>query len=450
MFINSIILARFYDANEIGVIKTLNLYGSIIVVIGTFQIHVSVLKFVTNIPQDYFRIITSIKFVSVVSAITVVLYYIIILIFFRESYDIVCYLIYGLVLIPLVFFNMLQNFYIVTNQSSKIFKQMTLFGLLTMFLTFIIGYFDFNLSYYFTGLLLIYLVMFLPWSKHIILKSNQSFIYSEIKQISDQIRYSIPLTISNLLYFLMSKFDSFWMTLSYSTSIVGQYFVVAFENPLNGIVISSSMKDITHSMSKYHKENNLKALWDVWQSSIFIITSLLFLPSLLLFINASSFITFVFGSQYLDNIIVFKLYCLVPIFRTGSYQSLLRVFGYTKFHLLNTLISFSFTVITCFIISRHLSYIYFPLAYLAGYLVYNVGVVSYISKKEGVSFFKIYGLTIVIKQIFIVSLTYFFLHFLQINNFNFFISNLFVVLIYITIYLIFFHNEIRQKINEFN
>lgn len=450
MFINSIVLARLYTTNEIGIIRTLNLYGSIIIVVGTFQLHVSILRYVTRIPQDYFRIVCSIKFVGLISIIVTVLYYLVVLIFLLDSLNLEYYLLYGLILIPLVFFNMLQNFYIVTNQSKKIAKQMLLFGFLFVLLTVLVGYFNCDIRYYFFGLFIIYLIMLLPWKNHILLQNHGSFGDFEIQRIIDQVRYSIPLTFSNLIYFLMSKFDSFWMTLNYSASIVGAYLVVAFENPLNGIVISSSMNEITHSMSKLFDENKIKELWRKWQDSIFTITSLLFLPSLLLFSNASFFIEFVFGSKYLDNVYVFKLYCLVPIFRTASYQSLLRVFNHTKFHLINTILSFIVTAITAVLISMYLDFLYFPIAYMMGYFSYNIGVVIYICKKENVPFVRVYGISIILKQLFVATVVYSLFLILNIERFGFVISNLILVALYILFYSIMFFKKIKKIFHEIN
>ena len=163
MFINSIILANYFLPEEIGIIRSLNLYSSIIIVIGTFQIHSSILKYVVKIPEDYFRIFCSIKFVSILSLIISIIYFIIILIFFYNSENLLAFILNGLVLIPLIFFNMLQNFYIVLNESKKITIQILLFGLIIVPLTFCIGYFDININYYFLGLFISYLILLYPW-----------------------------------------------------------------------------------------------------------------------------------------------------------------------------------------------------------------------------------------------------------------------------------------------
>lgn len=450
MFVNSIILARLYPTEEIALIRTLSLYGSFIVVLGTFQIHVSILKYVTKISQDYFRIVSSIKFVFLVSLLFTTLYYIVVISIFSFSSNLVYYLLYGVILVPLVFFNMLQSFYIVTDQSKKYTSQIFLFGLMFIPLTFVVGYYNLDLKYYFIGLLFVYLVMLYPWKKDIITLCLQEIKNNEISKIRDQIKYSAPLTFSNLLYLCMSRFDKLWMTLTYSANIVGSYFVVSFENPMNGIVISSTMNEITHSMSKLLGDNNTVKLWEKWKYSIFQITSLLFLPSLLLFFNANLFVSYFFGEKYLDNVFIFKLYCLTPLVRTASYQSLLRVFGYTKFHLVNAIISLVITLITGVLIMFLLEYYYFPLAYLMGYLSYNLGVAIYVCVKEKISFYDVFGVSIIVKQITIVLLVYVLFLFLDLENKNFIISNFTLVTIYIFIYTLFFYKKIKTFFNENN
>ena len=413
------------------------------VVLGTLQIHVSVLKFVTKLSNDYFRIVCSVKFVGILSLFVTLLYYIIIFLIFRSSPSFIYYLLYGLVLTPLIFFSMLQSFYIVTGQSNKYTFQIFLLGIMLIPLTFCTGYFKIDLKYYFIGLLTVYLIMLYPWKKHILTSNLKDIKECDISRIKDQIDYSTPLTFSNLLYLGMSRFDKLWMTFTYSANIVGTYFVVAFENPLNGIVISSTMNEITHSMSKLLDNNDVKKLWEKWQYSIFQITSILFLPSLLLFFNAELFVKNVFGERYIENVFIFKLYCFTPLVRTASYQSLLRVFGHTKFHLVNTVISLIVTLIVGILIMFLLSYHYYPLAYLMGYFSYNLGVVIYLCVKEKSSFYNVFGVSIIIKQVVIVLLVSVLFKYLNLEEKNVFISNFILIVAYIFIYLLLFYKKIK-------
>ena len=445
MFVNSILLARFYTTEEISIIRTLTLYGGFITVLATFQIHVSVLKFVSRIPEDYFRIVGSIKFVTILSFVLTVLYYVVVIIGFRESINFGYYLMYGLSLIPIVFFSMLQNFYIITDQSKKFSGQILVFGLIFVSLTFIIGYFNLSLNYYFGGLFITYSIMLIPWKRHI-LKSKINDI--SISEIQDQIKYSTPLTLSNLLYLCISRFDKIWMTITYSANIVGSYFVVAFENPLNGIVIGSSMNEVTYTMSNLLNERKYDELWEKWQDSIFQITSILFLPSVLLFVNAGLFVELVFGEKYIENILVFKLYCLAPLVRTASYQSLLRVFGHTKFHLVNTLIGFIITLIFGAIIMGFFNYRFFALAYLIGFISYNMGVILYICAKEKRSFAEVYGLTVIVKQVTIVLFVFAVYQLLDLESMNFLLKNLIVVVTYLIIFLMIFKEKVKKILYE--
>ena len=136
----------------------------------------------------------------------------------------------------------------------------------------------------------------------------------------------------------------------------------------------------------------------------------------------------------------------MPLVRTASYQSLLRVFGYTKFHLINTIISFALTVLVVILISIYFEYYYYPIAFLLGYFFYNLGVVIYISWKDNISVVKLYGVNIILKQVFILFISCLFYYYFEFNKSSFLISNLTICFFYLLTFLLFFSKKLKKII----
>jgi len=196
-----------------------------------------------------------------------------------------------------------------------------------------------------------------------------------------QLKYSLKLGIANGIKLLGDRADRLIATLLLSTTGYGVYTIVAFENPLAGVVLIAFMNALIPTLSLAYKKENMKVFWYEWKRSVFL-GSLAMLPlTWFSLVYAEEIIGLLFGQKFLLGANVFRLYSLVVLFRCGTYQSLLRSINVTKYHPYLALASLVVSVVVGWMGYHWCGMVGVAAGYVVSNAFYNIAVIVILSIK---------------------------------------------------------------------
>lgn len=145
-----------------------------------------------------------------------------------------------------------------------------------------------------------------------------------------QFKYSIPVGMAQLLWKLNAVVDKYVVATFLPAALFAEYTIGAREIPLLPIIAFSvssvMMPQFVASYLKGHKQE----LLSIWFKAIKKV-SIIVLPGMVLFVLiAEEFIVVLFGEDYINAAIPFRIYTLILFQRVTSYTAILKAVGETK------------------------------------------------------------------------------------------------------------------------
>ena len=173
--------------------------------------------------------------------------------------------------------------------------------------------------FYICRLILISYSIFKPFSAITINRQGSS--------ISHQLKYSIPIALSTIIGSLTLQIDKFNIASFFSTANFAIYANGAFQIPLVGIITGSVAAVLMPEFVRLYQKKNKERLIATWHSSIRKIALIIFPIMFFLLFFATEFITLLFSEDYVDSVIIFRIYLLALPVRITNFGMILLAIG---------------------------------------------------------------------------------------------------------------------------
>lgn len=163
-----------------------------------------------------------------------------------------------------------------------------------------------------------------------------------------QLAYTIPLGLSLLVGVLSVQLDKLMISGFFSPEQFAVFSLGAMELPLIGILINSVNAILLPNISALDKQG----MSEIYRASVRKNAILVFPLAVVFFIFAKEFITFVYGSFYLESALYFRIYLLLLPLRVATYGIIFQALGKTRLVMYDAIIML--------ILNGVLNYIFIP------------------------------------------------------------------------------------------
>jgi len=127
----------------------------------------------------------------------------------------------------------------------------------------------------------------------------------------EQITYGIPVGLTAMIYVINVNIDKYMVGLFFSSSVFAAYYLGSLWAPIFGWITQSVAQVVTPRLSKYHKDNNLEEMLNLYRNAIEKLFTLFFPATIFLAIIAEPLIITLFTDNYSDAVPIFTIYLIL-------------------------------------------------------------------------------------------------------------------------------------------
>ncbi len=142
----------------------------------------------------------------------------------------------------------------------------------------------------------------------------QRFFFIDKDLIRSILKFSIPMGISTVIGTLTLEFDKLFISMKYSTEVLGMYNYVAKELPIIALTNSVTSVLLPATTKLMSKGNKTEAV-DIWKKSTIITFSFTMFFSCGVFVFGSQVISILYSDKYLDGLTIFRIYTFTILLR---------------------------------------------------------------------------------------------------------------------------------------
>lgn len=172
-----------------------------------------------------------------------------------------------------------------------------------------------------------------PYHQHI---SREQF-----RGFRDQLSYSLPLGLSSIIGILGIQIDKFMISGFFSPEQFAIFSIGAMELPFIGILANSVNSILLPQLSS----GDTKTMSELYRGAVRKNALIVFPMTALFFLFAEPIIVFLYGSQYSEASLYFKIYLLILPLRVATYGIIFQAFGKTKAILINAIFMLSMNAV---------------------------------------------------------------------------------------------------------
>ena len=391
-FITLVLTARLFPLEFVSDVKAVTLYGGWIATVFTFQVHSAFLYFYdsNNITTHQLKFFTY-SLVTLLAILASSFFYFILPIVYDSNTLSIKGLIFFSYSVGLnLLFITSPSIYSANKITNKLPVFMFSYSLGTLFSVLITYAFNLSINNFAvvqaTFLTLVFLssdwrTIFKLFAKNFSLKAG----FSQTSYLV----YSKRVTISIFFESIGEKIDKFASSKLMTQLAFAKYSVLCFENPMVNILLNSYGVGF---VKKYQAgiANQKTTFIKEWREAISVVSFITFPVSFFILFNAEWFVSFLFGTRYLDSAIVIMFYSVVSLIRYGPFQALLRMENLVNYNIFMS-IGFLCTAIavSLIVIGSSIQLEYLAIAYLCGWLMFNCMAIYFFSTRVGISFLSI-------------------------------------------------------------
>ncbi len=208
---------------------------------------------------------------------------------------------------------------------------------------------------------------------HEFAKSSFTFLYLKKKKLlqfrfnkvlaKEQLVYIIPLGLSIVIFNFDNDISKVIISANLGASALAIYAIGSQNIPLINIIVSSVTNAIFPEMAEKASTNPLESL-SLWNKSNLLYLFLMLPIFFIFFYYAEEFITTLFTAQYIDAVVLFRIYLLVMIRKCFEMSTPLRAMNKNKYFIIGNLISLVVNIVMLFILFKLLGFIGPAIAYV--------------------------------------------------------------------------------------
>ncbi|HPF08539.1 MAG: oligosaccharide flippase family protein [Candidatus Cloacimonetes bacterium] len=179
-------------------------------------------------------------------------------------------------------------------------------------------------------------------------KLNNGWDFANFKGFRTQLDYTIPLGLSLLVGVLSVQLDKLMISGFFNPEQFAVFSLGAIELPLIGIIINSVNAILLPNISALDKNS----MSDIFRASVRKNAILVFPLTVVFFIYAREFITFVYGNIYLESALYFRIYLLLLPLRVATYGIIFQARGKTRLVMYDAIIMLFLNAILNYLLIR--------------------------------------------------------------------------------------------------
>lgn len=187
--------------------------------------------------------------------------------------------------------------------------------------------------------------MYALWCLRDFSRPGQTDLFAGFKE---QLAYTVPLGLSLLVGILSVQLDKLMISGFFNPESFAIFSLGAMELPLIGIVINSVNSILLPNLSAMDKQT----LSSVYSASVRKNAIIVFPLAVVFYLFAAEFITFVYGSIYLESAVYFKIYLLLLPLRVATYGIIFQARGRTKLVMYDALLMLGLNALLNYLLIR--------------------------------------------------------------------------------------------------
>ena len=227
----------------------------------------------------------------------------------------------------------------------------------------------------FTNYMVLYLAVeaiFTLWTYWLVTRNTSRFKPCLDKTLIKTIfAFSVPIGIASMIGTINIELDKLVITAFFSTEDLAVYTNASKELPVT--VISTSLTAVLlPQMVRLLRVDRKKEAVDLWKSATTISFAIICFIAAACFVFAPEVISILYSAKYLGGVAVFRVYCLVLLFRCTYFGMLLNATGKTKFILYSSIGSLLLNVVLNYVLYYFFGFIGPALATLLSSLIMQI------------------------------------------------------------------------------
>ncbi len=361
-FLSPILLVRILDKEIYGQYREFIVYSSLVLTFISFSIQGNLIYFISKDPdreKDYVSNTAFLLFFIHVLGIIVVH-------ILRDNFRNLTTLILSFLLMIYIFIcqylDLIENYWLGKKRTDLVLYWSTTNVVIRTVSIILVAYLTGNIYS------IIYVFVFHELAKSsftfIILKKKKVLSFSFNKALAkEQFVYIIPLGLSIVIFNFDNDISKIIISANLGASALAIYAIGSQNIPLINIVVSSVTNVIFPEMAQKASTNPLESL-SLWNKSNLLYLFLMLPVFFIFFYYAEEFITTLFTSQYIDAVVLFRIYLLVMLRKCFEMSTPLRAMNKNKYFIIGNLISLVVNVIMLFILFKLLGFVGPAIAYV--------------------------------------------------------------------------------------
>lgn len=150
-------------------------------------------------------------------------------------------------------------------------------------------------------------------------------------RIREILRFSVPLSVAGFWGIIIHSANQFFISRYWGNEVFAEFSNGFIELPLASIVISAAATVLLPVFSKKIYENSdPSAIIDLWKSVAVKSAKIIFPLTIFSFFFAEPIMIFVYGQQYADSAVYFRIIAVVNLVRIVPYAPVMLAFGKSK------------------------------------------------------------------------------------------------------------------------
>jgi len=155
-------------------------------------------------------------------------------------------------------------------------------------------------------------------------------IESRTFNIVEQLRFSLPSGLSNIIGLLNIELDKVVISSFFNVSQFAKYANGAFEVPFLGTVGASVNSVLMPEYVRRHGKGDYHGILHLWHKAIYKVALVFFPLAVFLFVFSDDVITLLFSDKYLESATIFRIYLFALLPKVTWYGIILIALGYSR------------------------------------------------------------------------------------------------------------------------
>lgn len=210
-----------------------------------------------------------------------------------------------------------------------------------------------------------------------------------LKDLKIKLSYSLPLGMSAIVGMLGKSIDKLIISYWFLPAQFAVYARGAFELPFVGILPYTISNLLIPKYVALYAQNRKEDLLQLWHESIRKIALVIFPIFIFTFIIAEELITLLFTDQYIESVLIFRIYLFMLLIRITVYGGILQAIGDTKSIFKGTTFSLFLNIMLSFLLFKIIGFAGPAVATVISEITLAIYFLIKIKNKLSLSFIKV-------------------------------------------------------------